>query len=405
LHFIVLVFIRVIRVIRGDPLGAIMNWIALKMLTGNRPKYYAIIFGISFAVMLMSQQAAIFTGLMRNTTSQIRDIQGADIWVMDPSVQFVDDITPLAENAVLQVRGVPGVAWAVRLYNGKARAQFNEGNFKQFIVLGIDDQTLVGAPQKMLLGTLSDLRRPDGVIIDESGYRYLFPGQPLKTGRVFEMNDHRAEIVGICKNSPTFQTFPIAYTTYSRALHFAAQERRSLSFVLAQGEPDVPAKEVCRRIEEQTGLMAMPQGDFSWRTIVYYLKSTGIPANFGITVMLGFIIGAAIAGQTFYLFTIDNLKQFGALKAMGVTNLRIIGMVLAQGLVVGVFGYMLGLGMASIFAEVMAWRLNKTGIPPADFMYWPIPIFTALAAALIVFASAMVSLLRVLRLEPASVFR
>jgi putative ABC transport system permease protein len=382
-----------------------MNWVALKMLMGNRAKYYAIIFGISFAVMLMAQQAAIFAGLMRNMTSQIRDIQGADIWVMDRSVEFIDDITPLSNNAFLQVRGVPGVAWAIKLYNGKARGQFQEGNFKQFIILGIDDQTFLGAPTQMVVGTTADLRRPDGIILDEAGYHYLFPGQPLATGRVFEMNDHRAEIVGICKASPTFQTFPIAYTTYNRALHFAAQERRTLSFVLAKAEPGVDPKDVCRRIEEQTDLMAMSQDEFSWTTMIYYMKRTGIPVNFGITVLLGFLIGAAIAGQTFYLFTLDNLKQFGALKAMGVGNLRIIGMVLLQGLVVGVLGYMIGLGMASLFGEVVAWKMRGTGLPLADFMAWPIPIATALAAGLIVFAAALISLRRVLALEPASVFR
>jgi putative ABC transport system permease protein len=114
--------------------------------------------------------------LMNNTSSQIRDIQGAEIWVMDPSVQFIDDITPLSENAIYQVRGVRGVAWAVKLYSGKALSQFKEGNFKQFIVLGIDDQTLVGAPQKMLVGSLADLRRPEGVVMDERGFHYLFPG-------------------------------------------------------------------------------------------------------------------------------------------------------------------------------------------------------------------------------------
>jgi putative ABC transport system permease protein len=382
-----------------------MSWIAWKMLTGNRPKYYAIIFGISFAVMLMSQQAAIFTGLMRNTSSQIRDIQGADIWVMDPSVQFIDDITPLSDNAVLQVRGVPGVAWAVKFYNGKARGQFPEGNFKQFIILGIDDQTLLGAPAVMKVGSLADLRKPDGIILDESGYRYLFPGEPLQAGRVFEMNDHRAEVVGICKASPTFQTFPIAYTTYNRALHYAAQERRSLSFVLAKAEEGIAPEEVCRRIEEQTGLMAMSQDDFSWKTMVYYMQRTGIPVNFGITVLLGFIIGAAIAGQTFYLFTIDNLKQFGALKAMGVGNLRLVRMVLLQALVVGVLGYMIGLGLASLFGELMAWKFKDTGLPLADYMAWPIPIGTGVAAGSIVFVSALISLRRVLTLEPASVFR
>ena len=84
------------------------------------------------------------------------------------------------------------------------------------------------------------------------------------------------------------------------------------------------------------------------------MQRTGIPVNFGITVLLGFIIGAAIAGQTFYLFTIDNLKQFGALKAMGVSNGGIVGMVLVQGLVVGVLGYAIGFGLAAVAEEIMA---------------------------------------------------
>ena len=131
--------------------------------------------------------------------------------------------------------------------------------------------------------------------------------------------------------------------------------------------------------------MALTQSGFSWRTIQYYMQRTGIPVNFGITVMLGFIIGAAIAGQTFYLFTLDNLKQFGALKAMGVSNWRIVGMVLVQGLVVGVLGYAIGFGLAAIAEEILMARIK--GIPPAMYMAWQIPVITAAAAALIVVAS------------------
>jgi putative ABC transport system permease protein len=380
-----------------------MIWVALKMLTGNRAKYYAIVFGIAFGCTLMAQQASIFVGLMRNTTSQIRDIQGADIWVMDPSVQFVDDITPLADTALYRIRGVPGVAWAVRLYKGLARAQFTEGNFKQFIVLGLDDQTFVGAPQTMLLGSVADLRRPDAVIIDAYGYRYLWPNEPLQAGRTFEMNDHRAQVVGICKASPTFQTFPVVYTRYSQALNYAPQERRVLTFILAQAEPGVHADEVCSRIEHRTGLLALSQEAFAWKTISYYLRRTGIPVNFATTVLLGFIIGAAIAGQTFYLFTLDNLKQFGTLKAMGTSNGRIVGMVLVQALVVGLIGYGLGMGLAAIFEEWL--KVQFTAIPPAFYMAWHIPAGTALAVALICAGAALMSLRRVLRLEPAAVFR
>ena len=104
-----------------------MNWVALKMLTGDKGKYLGIVFGVSFAALLMAQQSAIFCGLMRNTTSQIRDIQGGDLWVMDKNVQFVDDTKPLSENALYRVRGVEGVRWAVRLYKGMGRARLDDG--------------------------------------------------------------------------------------------------------------------------------------------------------------------------------------------------------------------------------------------------------------------------------------
>ena len=98
-----------------------MNWIAWKMLTGDRSKYLGIIFGITFASLLIAQQSSIFCGLMLRTCGQIYDIEGADIWVMDPNVQYVDDIKPLSDNDLYRVRGVPGVAWAVRLYKGLTR--------------------------------------------------------------------------------------------------------------------------------------------------------------------------------------------------------------------------------------------------------------------------------------------
>ena len=113
-----------------------MNWIALKMLTGNRGKYLGIILGIAFAALLIAQQASIFCGLMLLTSGQIRDIQGADIWVMDPNVQFIDDIKPMSDNDLYRVRGVPGVSWAVRLYKGLTRSRLADGNFQQTICWG-----------------------------------------------------------------------------------------------------------------------------------------------------------------------------------------------------------------------------------------------------------------------------
>src|SRR5262245_7632268 len=348
---------------------------------------------------------------MTNTSSQIYDLEGAEVWVMDPNVRFVDDIKPLSEDDLYRVRGVPGVAWAVRLYKGIARARFDDGNFQQMILIGLDDATMVGAPRTLLAGQLGDLRKPDAVIIDRAGYQYLWPGdREFQLGRTFEMNDRRAVIVGVCEARPTFQTFPIVYSRYSQATFYVPRERKVLSFVLAQPEAGVDAQTVCERIREHTrrpsgqpGLHAQTREQFMWTTIDYYMKRTGIPINFGITVALGFIVGAAIAGQTFYLFTVENLKQFGALKAMGVSNLRLVGMSLLQALVVGLVGYGLGVGGAALFGILMT-AAAKT-VPPAFFMTWQILALTATAVLVIVLLSSLVSIRRVLVLEPAVVFK
>jgi putative ABC transport system permease protein len=382
-----------------------VNWLALRMLTGDRAKYLGLVFGIAFSTLLMTQQSAMFVMLLRSTTSQIRDVQGADLWIMDPNVQFVDDVKPLSENALYQVRGVQGIAWATRLYKGLVRARLEDGNFQQMILLGLDDDTLVGAPRQMTLGSLADLRRPDAVIIDETGFRYLWPGEPFELGRVLELNDRRAVIVGICKASPTFQTFPILYARYSQAVDYAPAERKTLSFILAQPEPGAPLAEVCRRVEEQTGLVALSREQFLWRTIGYYLRRTGIPINFGMTTLLGFVVGSAIAGQTFYMFTVENLKQFGSLKAMGVGNLRLVAMILLQAVVVGLVGYGLGLGLAVVALKGMVGAMTAKGIGWTFWMPWQVVVGAGLAVLLITMLASLLSIRRVLQLEPAVVFK
>jgi putative ABC transport system permease protein len=378
-----------------------MNWIALKMLTGDRPKYIGLVAGVTFAALLIAQQASICCGLLLRTTSTIQDIEDAGIWVMDQNVEFIDEAKPLTEDDLYRVQGVPGVAWATRLYKGQGRLKLGDGLFQQVIVLGIDDATLVGAPRRILYGSLAALREPDAVIMDEAGFKYLWPDEPLEraVGKVLEMNDHRAVIVGICKASYTFQTFPILYSRYHQAIQYVPQERRVMSFILADASPGENPAEVCKRIADWTGRKALTREEWIWTTLRYFIARTGIIINFSLTVFLGFFVGCAIAGQTFYTFTLENLSQFGSLKAMGVSNLRIVGMVLFQALVVGLLGYCLGAGFAALFGALM---------PPAKlafFMPWQVLVGTGAAVAFIMILSSLFSIRKVLYLEPAVVFR
>jgi putative ABC transport system permease protein len=131
-----------------------------------------------------------------------------------------------------------------------------------------------------------------------------------------------------CRVTRSFQSQPSIYTTYSRATIFAPRERKLLSFILAKAKPGENVQAVCDRIYKATGLAACTREQFVKLTLNYFMKYTRIPINFGMSVVLGFIIGTAIAGQTFYNFTLDNLRHFGTLKAMGAGNgslLRMFG--------------------------------------------------------------------------------
>ncbi len=379
-----------------------MHFIALRMLTGDRAKYLGLVFTIAFASFLLTNQISIFAGIIQRTASQIVDVVDADIWVMDPATEYIDEVKPLKETALLRVRGVDGVAWAVRLFKSLPRITAPDGRFRQAILLGLDDATLVGAPHgKLRAGSLESLREPESILIDYAGYRYFWPTGELELGRTMEMNDRRVRITGIVDASAPFATFPVVFSRYSQAVRFVGRERNQMSFVLVKAAPGVPASELAARISRETGLVALTGDAWAWRTMKYYLQNTGIPVNFGITIGIALIVGIVVMGQTFYLFTIENLKQFGALKAIGVTDRTLVGMILLQALSVGALGYSLGMGLCAAFFEI-----TKHNIPTRGLVVMP-EAFVGVAAivALIVVVASLLSIRRVLVLEPAVVFR
>jgi len=383
-----------------------MNFIAIKMLLGDRAKYVGIVIGLTLASFLVTWPSAIFTGVMSRTFSFVTDIGLPDIWVVDPTVQYIEDVKALRDTEVLRVRGTEGIQWAVGLYKGALQARLDDGTFQNCTIIGLDDSTLIGGPSKMIVGQLSDLRQASAIIVDEAGAngklaRKTSDGHrvPLKIGDSLELNDNRCVVVGICRVTQTFQNVPVIYMTYSRATLVAPTQRKMLSFVLAKVKPgaDVPA--ACRRVSS-LGLKAYTPSEFKKLTFWYFLKYTGMPINFLTVVTLGFIVGVAISGQTFYNFTLDNLRYFGTLKAMGTTNRKLLRMISLQAAQVGAIGYGLGIGAAS------AWGGILTGRTQIAFQFpWQLLLISAAAVMVICVGAAVLSIRKVIKLEPAIVFR
>lgn len=383
-----------------------MYEIAIRMLFGDKAKCIAMIAGISFASLIMTQQPSILVGLLSRTYSFILDVSAPDIWVMDKGVQFVEENKPIRSTDLHRVRGVEGVQWAVPMYKTLMRAKLPDGSSVSVDVTGVDDATLTGAPVNLIGCTIDDIRRPSTVFVDKNAaegrlrVRELNGGtRALQIGDYLEMNDRKALVIGFLEAKRNFVLQPQVYTLYSRAKEYAPKQRRDITYVLVKARKGINQKDLAKSIEEKTNLKAMTSEDFCDQNLNYWMKNTGIPINFGTSVLLGFIVGAAVAGQTFLGFIRENMKHYAALQAMGLNSKILQRMVMLQALVVGFAGYGIGAGLTALFGlkftnSVLAFRLDPS-----------ILLYAGLGVGIIILVAAYLGVKQLKASDPSLVFR
>jgi putative ABC transport system permease protein len=379
-----------------------MLLIALKMLFGDKVKLLGLVAGIAFSTLLMAQQGGFFIGLISRSANVIAEARDVSIWVMDPLTETAEGPRAMRDIELSRVRGVPGVAWAVPLVQATATLRTSEGRSASAAFLGVDDASLAGINGAFVVGTPEDLRGPDAIAIDQLGFKRLWPGEPIQPGKVIEVNERRAVVVAITNAAPGFAAPVVVYTRLSQALAYTPGGRNRLSFVLASHVPGEDAQAVARDIAAQTGLKALTSDAFKRATIDYVINNTGIAFSFGVVIGLGAIVGILVAGLTFTLFISDNIRQFAVLKAVGTSNGRILGMVATQAAVVAFLGYGLGIWLAASFFDGVNRPLSEL---KGFWLPWQIAALVAAATLIIVLLASVISLRRVLRLDPAVVFR
>jgi putative ABC transport system permease protein len=378
-----------------------MFHLALRMLLGDRAKYIMLIGGLTFSALLMTQQNGVFQGLLAWTTSHMRNMR-ASIWVVDSRVEQVNETKALRDTDVNRVRSVAGVDFAMPLFQSVLKARAADGSEKLIQMIGIHAGTLFGGPTQILAGELEQLRMANTVVVDELAAERLgrAAGIPLTVGDTFEINDREARVVGVCRTERHFFGYPYVFSSYDQALQFAPRQRKMLSMILAEPKAGLTAEQVANAIRSETGLAAYTVPQFEKSTISWIWRNTGIPASFMTTIILGFIVGIAIAGQTFYSFVLENLRHLGALKAMGASNGLLSAMLLFQAFTVGLIGYGLGLGITAAFGFAVA----DQGQPP--FRLLPDSLIRTFVAILLISGfAALLGIRKVAKLEPAVVFR
>jgi len=370
--------------------------IGFKLLVNDKAKFFALLMGITFAVFLIMQMTSVFAGILNRAYSTVTNI-GASMWVMDPAVNTPTTAIPLPNYALDAVRSMDGVSYAVPIFVGGTLAKLNDGLYQSVTVIGLDDNSLFGRPE-LEQGNIQDIYADNTfIVVHDAEYAKL---KNPKIGTSFELNDHRATIVGIARVAANgLNGIPTLYTTYNRAIEYLPTTRFTISYILVQPKNIAAIPEIKAQVAK-LGYLALTKEEFNKRTSDYYIFQTGIGTNILIMTVMSFIVGLSIAGQTFYTFILENIEKFGALKAIGAKNRELVYMILFMAMITALIGYGLGIGLVTLMITMARSNPNYASITTFGNLGLAFGMVLVIAAI-----SSYIGIRKVLKIEPFDIFR
>jgi len=374
-----------------------MFLVALKIILYDKVRSLITLTGVVFAVTLIFAQIGIYTGLME-TSSIIIDHTPGDIWITSKNSRNFDFSQPFPEHKINKVLATKGVKSTEKLIVVWGIIKRKEGGTEQVEIVGYNPDTGVGGPWKMRNGHFRDVKNGNYVIIDESSMQRL--GE-FDIGDYKEVINKRLKIVGISEGVKSFTTVPVIFTSYKVAQRLGGYVGSGNTvFIVAEVFKGYPVEKIVNRLRQILhDVDVYTRSEFSRKTRLYWTIETGVGFSFLITILISFFIGMLIVGQTIYNSTVEYLKEFGTLKAIGATNFNIYQIIFAEALINAATGYIIGL----------AFTLISIRIYNATDMVFTIKLWVALLVFILIltmcFSAAFISVRKIRKIDPALVFR
>lgn len=370
--------------------------LARRNLLYDRVRLAVTLTGIVFAVVLIVVEAGLFLGFTV-TTSNIIDNSGVDLWVASKGVPYIELGVPFSERKLYQVKAVPGVQDAEKFILRWTQWKRADGRTESVQIVGLNPDKPLGGPWNLVEGAIADLKKPDAIIIDEVYKKKL---GVERTGQVFEINGRRARIVGFTRGIRAFTTAPHVFTSFKNAQDYTSLPADRTIYVLVKVAPGTDLARVRGDIVTRVkDVDAFTSAEFSRMTRFYWMFTTGAGVAVLLAAILGLIVGFVVVAQTIYATTMDHLREYGTLKAMGAPNGYVYRVIMEQASISAVIGYALGM-----FVSFFVVRASQHG-GAAILLPWPMAVGIFFVTVFMCMGAALVSIQKVTRLDPAMVFK
>jgi putative ABC transport system permease protein len=371
--------------------------LGLKTLLFDKIRFLITVSGVAFAVTLVLVQGGLFVGLLDNSTITIEKL-GADLWITSKNSPNLDFVHQFSESNVYRARSVPGVARADNLILSFMQVALPTGAEETTIVYAMEDFSRWGVPWEIESGSLQGLASGSFVAFDESASKRF---GPFQVGDYREVNGRRFHIVGKTRGAKSFTTTPLSFMDYHQAQELQPDLLSGkTSYIVVKLAPGADPARVKAELAQR-----LPYNDVytakAWaeRSRDYWVANTGIGFNAFLTVFLGCLVGVVVVAQTLYTSTMEHLKEFGTVKAIGGSNLDIYRMLGQQASVAAVIGFVLGYVPAQLLKPVIAGAGLKLIIRPE------LTATVFAGTVVLCLLSAIISFRKVRDIDPALVFR
>jgi putative ABC transport system permease protein len=372
-----------------------MARVGLRMMVHDKLKMLGTLLGVVFAVLLSNQQAGTFLGLMHKNTMFVNNA-GADIWMVPMNTAALQPTKTIPEVLWKQAAGAPGVAWAQPLLFGAAQVSLPGGGTEAVTVIGTKLPAMKGGPWNLVAGDKASLAQPDTMIF-EDGVRELLGG--LNLGSVREVSGRKVQVGGF-----TWGLLPFgpaySFADYDFARLLLKIDSDQTHFVLVGVKPGENVDQVKAELQKSAPrVLVLTRSEFERSTMKYILTRTAIGVTFGTSTIFGLVIGFVIVSLTTFSAVVDNIREFGTLKAIGATTWDLAKLLFAQAVAYALLGSLIGIALITQLASAV--RSPNFGI----VVSYQLALGTTAVMVVLCLVASSFALLRLRKLEPAMVFR
>ncbi len=371
--------------------------LATKSLLHDKLRFVITVSGVAFAVTLVFVQVGLFLGLMSNASLTIDQIE-ADLWVTSRNTPNVDFAHTFPETYIKRVRSTPGVAHADNLIVWFMNVNLPTGAVEGTEVYALEDFSRWNFPRNVVEGNVDDLRRGQFMVLDDSA---------KKRWGAFAVDDYREvlgrrlKIIGRTVDEKSFTTTPLTFMDYRLAQALSEDVLRgNTTYILVKLAPNADVEAVRAELQRRLPYNDVyTKDEWAKRSRAYWIESTGLGLNMYITVFLGCLVGIVVVAQTLYTSTMEHIREFGTVKAIGGGNGDIYRILGKQATIAAIAGFALGALQAFALRPVMA-KIDLKLIIPTELY-----VAVLLGAIALCLGAALVSFRKVASIDPALVFR